>query len=142
MKNTVFHSKQLATNFTLVAVLSNDGPYIEDSKGINGVALGAASLRYFENKEGRTGWFIVKHDYEPRVFLGKLTPEALNEISLEFGLPIERGNPIRMFYTSTAFQGLKSFAKTSPLITKRYAKSQEYLPGWYQEAMSEQATVH
>ena len=151
--NHVFHQVKIA-GMTFRGIVSGDGPFLSCLHN-GGVALGVSGLREFQPAFGMLhhgspfGWWVVKHRDEERIYLPNFGRGAVRQLSDEFGLVILNGRypppsdrvGQDYFFTSPAWDALRTWVTCHPYLAERQAECDLHLPGWHRRAMVEFAAL-
>ncbi len=150
MSNRTFYTTKIG-DLTFDGFMGSVGPYIacREQNG-RGVALGPTWIRKCHPFDGNDycgvvinrptdflgGWWIIKYNTELRIDIHNFTDEQVDSLMNEFGIPLHQGgDPVRAFYSSAAWEGLREWVRKHPRIAKENSVRQEYLGDWYARAL-------
>lgn len=147
MRNRIFFSTTIR-GLEFQGAMSGDGPYVSCHARFGGVALGVCGLRKFSpdqyhNRPGRPGWWLVKYESEARLDLTDFSDSEAGQLSDAFGIVLLPEYPMvaesvrqDYFFTSPAWEALRSWSRAHPRLAKQYSENDGYLPGWYERSVA------
>lgn len=148
MRN-VFHSAEIG-GIQFQALVSADGPYIQSSP-FERVAIGPSSIceiragdQHLERGQ-LPGWWVVKYENQPRIYLPNFDVEKATALSKEFGIPFAlhsgRLSERASFDTSPACASLVQWVGKHPRLAQQYGGSNPYMAGLNERAKQVKKTA-
>jgi hypothetical protein len=147
VSNRIFFSTTIR-GLEFKGAMSADGPYVSCDARFSGVALGVCGLRKFmpdvyRGRPGRQGWWLVKYDNEARLDLTDFSDSEAGQLSDAFGIVLLPEYPMvaesvrqDYFFTSPAWEALRSWSQAHPRLARQNARNDSYLPGWYERSVA------
>jgi hypothetical protein len=151
--NRVFHTVTIhGVRFN--GIIGRDGPQLSSKRGWTPLVVCALlnfdPERADHDKPLPSGWWVVKYSDEVRLRLVDFSPAEIQHLAAEFGIaflggedetgPLDRRR-VTMFEASPAWDGLRRWVAAHPLIARQHAEDDDYIPGWLNRALVQNAML-